>query len=344
MSKYKLTYRFDQEPPTHKQATLEDEASNIEQLIREAEPNIQTMDEHELVELPPNTPLLSQLRQRRFPDAFWWKSIISIVAAIATGILFGTVALSLLAQPTINSPRPNQIEENLNVELQPAVLNEVAETSIQLTERRLFLLQNGVFETLEAATTFAAALKNKGLAATIDKGERFIVYTGMTSNREAALRVGRRLQQNQVEIYIKPYSLPIIEQVPWMNAEAEATFINYVSEGSNLIQKIGDLTLVHLDGDEPIALEPSTLPALKDSHMAYTEWATVAEASVTSEARTPIQQMNIALRTAIDAIEEYDANPDVAFLWSAQSALMEYVFANQRLYAIIGAQGASPVE
>jgi stage II sporulation protein B len=343
MSKFKLTYRFDQERPRHGQAPLKDDATNIEQLIREAEPIIQPPEEHEVVELPPNMPRLSQFGNRRFPDAFWWKSILSIAAAIATGILFGTIALSLLAKPATNSAQPQQIEERSNMP-QPVVSNEAVETSLKLTERNMFLLQNGVFETLEAATSLASDLKSKGLAATIDKGERFVVYAGITSNREAALRVGSRLQLKQVEVYIKPYPLPIIEQIPWMNAETETTIINYLREGSDLIQKIGDLTLVHLDGDEPLALEPSTLTSLQTSHIAYTDWAIVVEASVPTDAQEPIQQMNNAMRTAVDAIEEYDENPDQAFLWSAQSALMDYVFANQRLYAIIAAQGSSLLE
>ena len=41
--------------------------------------------------------------------------------------------------------------------------------------------------------------------------------------------------------------------------------------------------------------------------------------------------MDIAARNAMTAFEEYGAHPDHAYLWSAQSALMEYLIAEKHL-------------
>jgi len=193
------------------------------------------------------------------------------------------------------------------------------------------MLQNGVFASLDGARMLVDTMKNKGLAATIEEGESFYVYAGVSANREAALRVGRRLQEAKVEVYVKPYELPVVNQLVMTSETASQSFVDYIHQGSGLVQMIGDLTLVHLEENEPIALESSTITTLQTTHFAYNEISSAVVKSLPASGVTVHQRMNQAIRTAIMALQEYNANPDHAFLWSAQSALMDYIIAEKRL-------------
>jgi len=280
----------------------------------------------------------------------WWKVAGSVVGAIATGILFGTFMLNFFAgdpakdagteaesnPPAATAPTEHAANASAGDAAAPAGNEPAAAASatIDLPERRMFLLQNGKFETLDAARTLAESMKSKGLAATIEEGDGFYVYAGVTSNRDAALRAGVKLQAEGVEVYVKPYELPSVSRVRWSDGSAEA-LAGYVAKGSDMVRMIGDLTLVHLEGDAPVAPEAATLEKVKSEHLALTELQAGALAGLPAEAQPMLSRMDAAVRNAVVAIEEYGAHPDHAYLWSAQSALMDYLIAEKQLLTTI---------
>lgn len=285
----------------------------------------------------------------------WWKIAASVVGAVATGVVFGSFALSMFTSPSGDgaSQMEGVLQANqpgLAPELShgaaagtaiadPDALAESALASVQLPERRMFLLQNGVFDSIEGARTLAEAMKAKGLAATIEEGENFTVFAGVSSDRDAALRASRLLQTSGIEVYIKPFELPAVQQVRWTAAEGTAEPLAvYLQEGSGLVQMIGDVTLVHLDGEAPVAPEPSTIEAVKGAHRALTEASPSAEGGLPADAQPVVKRMDDAARTAVVALEEYAAHPDHAYLWSAQSALMDYIIAEKQLLTMIAAR------
>ncbi|HZG87056.1 SPOR domain-containing protein [Paenibacillus sp.] len=294
---------------------------------------------------------------RRGPDdgPAWWKVAGAVVGAVATGVLFGTFVLQFftgepersgldglldaaagaVSAPAAESGTPSAEQPgSAAVEGEEADAVEAATATIDLPERRMWLLQNGVFETLTSARALADDMKSKGLAATIEEGDRFYVYAGVTSDRDAALRAGVKLQSAGVEVYVKPYELPAVSQVRWADGSADA-LAGYVTRGSELVRMIGDLTLVHLEGDAAVAPERATLEKLKTDHRAVSELSSTAAEGLPSEARPMLDRMDGALLNAVVAIEEYATHPDHAYLWSAQSALMDYLIAEKQLLTTI---------
>jgi stage II sporulation protein B len=293
-------------------------------------------------------------RHRTNDGPAWWKVAGSVVGAIATGVLFGSFVLNLFTGESsekgvgdlLRSNQPGPVTDASQgapagvAVSNPDALEEAVEAetaSIHLPERRMFLLQNGMFETLEAARTLANEMKGKGLAATIEEGERFFVYAGVTSNRDAALRAGVQLQAAGVEVYVKPYDLPPVQKVRWSSDETSEALSAYVAKGSGMVQMLGDLTLVHLEGGNAVAPEAETLAKVKSEHLGLTEMTAQATAGLPVEAQPMLKRMDDAVRNAVIAIEEYAANPNHAYLWSAQSALMDYIIAEKQLLTTIAA-------
>ncbi|WP_309120364.1 SPOR domain-containing protein [Paenibacillus sp.] len=308
-------------------------------------------------EPPPRAARASAARRRPQDGPAWWKVAASVVGAIATGVLFGSFVLNFFVGDPPSSALPGVGESGAAQEEgadAPAdgdptggtggseaptagdagAVAEMATADVQLPERRMFLLQNGKFETLEAARTLAADMKSKGLAATIEEGDGFFVYAGVSSNRDSALRAGVKLQAQGVEVYVKPYELPKVAQVRWADGSAEALG-DYVTKGSDMVRIIGDLTMVHLEGDEPVAPEKATLEKLQTEHLALSKLSPAASAGLPADAQPMLKRMDDAVRNAIVAVEEYAAHPDHAYLWSAQSALMDYVIAEKQLLMTI---------
>jgi len=297
----------------------------------------------------------------------WWKVAGAVVGAVATGVLFGTVMLNLFAGDGTSQPPAASIGAPLEgdagtVDGQAPASGAVGEAAgagatdasgdgaavadgataaataaIDLPERRMFLLQNGMFESIESARALADEMKSKGLAATIEEGEKFYVYAGVTSDRDAALRAGVKLQDAGVEVYVKAYDLPQVRQIAWASADPASAqaLADYVAKGSELVRMIGDLTLVHMEDDTAVAPDAATLETLKGEHFALTKLSPDASSGLTAEAQPMLKRMDEAARNAVVAIEEYGAHPDHAYLWSAQSALMDYLIAEKQLLTTI---------
>ncbi|HZG77037.1 MAG TPA: SPOR domain-containing protein, partial [Paenibacillus sp.] len=300
----------------------------------------------------------SRASRRRSQDGpAWWKVAASVVGAIATGVLFGSFVLNFfVGDPPQGAAVPGATEPSATagageeapagadgIAAPPAAVGgeggeaEMATAAVELPERRMFLLQNGKFETLDAARALADDMKSKGLAATIEEGDGFYVYAGVSSDRDAALRTGVKLQAKGVEVYVKPYELPKVAQVRWADGSAEALG-GYVVAGSELVRRIGDLTMVHLEGDSPVAPEAATLEKLKAEHLALSKLSSAATAGLPADAQPMLGRMDDAVLAAIVAVEEYGAHPDHAYLWSAQSALMDYVIAEKQLLMAIATE------
>jgi len=298
-------------------------------------------------ELRADAPLIRRRPPQEGPA--WWKVAGSVVGAIATGLLFGTFLLNLFTSsapgeappqtadgPLITAPAASG-EEVLTAPgtqegsaAQGGAAGEAAVSSLDLPERRVWLLQNGVFDTLAGARTLADDMKSKGFAGTIEEGEDFYVYAGVTTDRDQALRTGLTLQSSGIEVYVKPYDLPEVSEVR-LAPDTAAALGEYIAKGGSLVQMIGDLTLIHLDGDDAVAPEKSTIEKLKSEHFALTEKSTQTSAGLSSGAQPVLKRMDDAIRNAVMAMEEYAAHPDHTYLWSAQGALIDYLIAEKRL-------------
>lgn len=278
----------------------------------------------------------------------WWKVVLSVVGAVATGLLFGTMILYMfdgdktsgpadasMAQGTADPTETGAAKPGTDAAVEEA---ESAVSSVDLPERRMYLLQNGVFETLEGARTLANEMTSKGMAATIEEGERFYVYSGVTSDRDAALRTALKLQAAGIDVYVKPFDIPSVRSVLWSPDQPAEPLGRYIEVGSGLIRMIGDVTLVHLEDNGTVAVEASTLEALTGEHFRMSEASAAAEQGLPATALPMLARMDDAARNALLAIEAYGAHPDPAYLWSAQSALMDYVIAEKQLLTTIAMQ------
>ncbi|NDI34038.1 hypothetical protein [Chengkuizengella sediminis] len=273
----------------------------------------------------------------------WFKIITSFTGAIIVGIAFGFFVLSFFSdnpqsvseidQTKIDSISPSDSDEVLenenNTSPQP-VVNLNGTISLNIPFQSYFMLQNGVFSSLEGAEEAIAALSNNGFAAVSELNDSYYVFAGMTTNRDDALLLSYKLQQEDLEVYIKTYEIPSIQQMKWNGNDAD--FVqSYFSQGSDLVDTISELTLIHLKDQSFTSFEDSSLETIKGLHQTWAALIPEVNAGFPEEVKSTFEKMNSALSTAMISLEDYQKNPSSSLLWQTQTALMQYTILQKDL-------------
>lgn len=199
------------------------------------------------------------------------------------------------------------------------------EGMLGLPERTYYFVQNGVFSGREGADAASELLKEKGLSAAIEASGAYNVYAGAALTRDDALLISHHLQNEGLEVYVKPYALPAAEAIAWDGADI-GLLRNYLQHSRELAEAILSICAMRLNDAQPGALSGSELAELEGLHQRWTEQAN-GMASETHKAL--LDKMNAALNSAVLTLEQYHKKPTHAYLWQAQSAASEHLIAQK---------------
>jgi len=287
--------------------------------------------------------------RKRGKTTNWFSVTSSITGAILTGIVLGMFVLSMFrgeANPLPNSNNESTVDNRL-----PAVQNETGQTSldigkesslitgdpnnsnaltaVSLPEQTYFLIQNGVFSTLEGANLAVQQLKDRGLSGAVSQGDQFSVYAGATVDKEDALLLSHYLQSETLEVFIKPYVLPAVKQITWTGEKGDQ-IQGYMETSRSLATLILGMTTAGLQDSNVNTLPDSNKQLVQQEHKAWTEAANQLAAASTEDVKVLVQQMNKSLNSAVLTLEQYDKNPTEVYLWQAQAAVSEHIIAQKQ--------------
>jgi len=286
-------------------------------------------------------------RHNRTP---WLRIITSVAGAVATGVLIGFFVLSMFNG---DSGEPGSVATNgrsgANVTGQtaadggakdgnaaPAATN--VSVAVNIPEQTFTLLQNGVFSSKEGAEAAAAELKKKGLAAYVQEGDKFYVYAGLAPSRDDALALSGKLKEGQdgaeTEMYLKSMTFPATAKIAWSGDQPEQAAAFFEQSGK-LVQTIAGFAAARLKEQTPAAMDDATWRAIHTAHQAWSGASAPFGAGLAQEQKAKLQTMETAMNTAVASMDEYKKNASPAFLWQAQTSLMQYLFAENELLAAI---------
>lgn len=299
----------------------------------------------------PGGPLyVSGGRYERHNRTPWLRIITSVAGAVATGVLIGFFVLSMFNG---DSGEPGSVATNgrsgANVTGQtaadggakdgnaaPAATN--VSVAVNIPEQTFTLLQNGVFSSREGAEAAAAELKKKGLAAYVQPGDKFYVYAGLAPSRDDALALSGKLKEGQdgaeTELYLKSLTFPATAKIAWSGDQPEqaATFFE---QSGKLVDTIAGFAAARLKEQTPAAMDDATWRAIHTAHQAWSGSSAPFGAGLAQEQKAKLQTLETAMNTAVASMDEYKKNASPAFLWQAQTSLMQYLFAENELLAAI---------
>jgi stage II sporulation protein B len=285
--------------------------------------------------------------RRREKNSNWFSITTSITGAILTGILLGMFVLSMFngeANPLPDSESPTATDDGLSAVLNSAeqllddtnkedatnnVMNEIP-TLIEavIPEQAYYLIQNGVFSSLEGANVAVQLLKDEGLSGAVSQGDQFNVFAGAAATHEDALLLSHNLQNNNLEVFVKTFTIPAVEQMVWAGKNGDQ-IQGYVEEGRSLVKSILKITSLALNkANSPVSDSEKKLT--QQQHKLWTDAANKLATDASDETKALVEQMNKSLNSAILTMEQYNKNPSDVYLWQAQAAVAEHIIAQKQ--------------
>jgi stage II sporulation protein B len=302
-------------------------------------------------------------RTRGPQDFSWFKIFSSVTAAIATGAIFGYIVLTMFGNSSsITAINPLDVIGNGQSNISPSQAVNTAEdttsiadddmaqqtfdpkktTAVDLSAKTYYVLQNGVFSTLDSANIAEDELKKKGLAAASEAGDKYTVFVGMSEDKEQAKLmkqslINQQLIDSDIEVYVKPYEVPAATRILWNSAKSDVVS-QYFAQSDKLVKFMVNWSQTQLINSSLTPLTSEDISTLQSQHQAWTKLIPEVETGLSEEATKLKQQMNSAMNNAVLSMEQYKKNPDKAYLWQAQSALMEFIVAEKELLTTIAVQ------
>ncbi|RKN83860.1 SPOR domain-containing protein [Paenibacillus ginsengarvi] len=309
-------------------------------------------------DLPPHLP---PSRYERNSPTSWLKVIASVAGAVGTGVLIGFFVLSMFGgEETQKNGSDAAAGPGKSVAVAPSQTGtgalpgqtaagggkenaapastaaSGATVPLNMAAATYTLLQNGVFTNQQGADSAVAELKKKGLAAYVQQSDKFYVYVGFAPNRDDALALSQLLKDQKMELFLKALPLPAVSKIKWAG-EQPAAVETFFTQNQKLVQTIGGFAVAHLKEKTPSALDDATLQTIHTAHQAWSGASATFGSGLGADQKAALQKWVAAMNTAVTSMDEYKKNPSSAYLWQAQSSLMQVLFLENELLAAIQA-------
>lgn len=285
------------------------------------------------------------------------KIIASVTGAVGTGVLIGYFVLSMFGgenalqggvnlpglsgQPAstvpvqTKTPAPDSSTAKGNAA--PTASTAAVTAPVNIAAQSYTLLQNGAYSSQQGADAAAAELRKKGLAAFVQPSDKYYVYAGVTASRDDALALSQLLKEQKLDLFLKAISLPAVSKIKW-SGEQTATAEQYFTQNEKLVQTILNFSAARLKEKTPAAMDDATMRTITTAHQAWSGVSGTFAAGLGQEHKTAAQRLNTAMNTAVTSMNEYKKNASPAFLWEAQSSIMQLLFAQLELLEAVKAQ------
>jgi stage II sporulation protein B len=154
-----------------------------------------------------STSILKKSLQKKQPSGPIKSLLFSILLAIIIGTSFGFLVLKLViseAKVEVNQVTTIPKETTSDKE------NPVGTTgALQLQPINTYIVQGGVFSSVDSAKIEAEKVRQKGVPAQIIEanGQAFL-FLGLADSIDKAKAIGTSMKENDIEVFAKAYSLP----------------------------------------------------------------------------------------------------------------------------------------
>lgn len=302
---------------------------------------------------------------RRSSGPSWFKVLLSVAAALATGAVFGYLVLSLFTDAAlwpgggakepagassesaggliVGTP-PDGVREpeagNGDPSSSSAGSNGPAEPSVRTVDtggirQTYYMLQFGVFSQTDSRDAALKQLADLGLPGAAQKtGDGYRVYAGIAAGEAQAKLLASKLPD--LQLYRKELVVQAPDKLPFDGSEEAAAEFLQRTEG--IIATASELVMAQLEQAQLTPLSKAAAVAWEEKHQAWTASADAMKAGLKEEmGAASFEKLAQAVNAAAKSIALYNGEPSAAHLWSAQQSLMEAVLAQKEWF---DAQGA----
>lgn len=286
----------------------------------------------------------------------WGRVILSVVAAVATGALFGYMVLSLFTGEPLfpgksGEAAPQQAQASADLpgaakgvsgaadqaqlpsESAPVssgvIAPSIGSDTMRIDADVYYMLQYGVFQNEESMETAITQLQDKGLAYASEVNDGYRVYVGAARSRDEAELLAA--QMPETEIYVKPLGGEALEVSSEVLSLEGVAFMN---ASADLTRKLAQLSGIGLQDKQPGKLSAADQSSLREIHQAYLSTVSAA-GKLDNRAIEDGKAIVAALNSAILSMEEFNRKPSRYHLWSVQSAAMKALLADRHMRSVL---------
>lgn len=270
-----------------------------------------------------------------------WKLAGSITGAVVTGLLFGTVVLSMFngedTDKDLSTVETNNQLSEVMIPGSGAVQEDgqredgavAASVAVSIPQQTFYMLQYGVFSSAERAEQAKGELSQSGLAAYGDTSEENRVYAGVSPDREQAKLLSSQLKGEGVELYVREITLPGAQSAVYAGEGAALDIFFEVS--GELTAKLSSLSASLLGLEAPGAVDAETMKTITGLHLQWTEAVKLISAGMGQETGDDLKLMEQEMSGAMTALTEYNKNRSKGHLWEIQAGMMNYIMSQRKL-------------
>jgi stage II sporulation protein B len=233
--------------------------------------------------------------------------LFSVVLAIVIGTSFGFLVLKLvISEAKVEVDQVTTIPQETTTDRENPVN---ASGPLQLQSINTFIVQGGVFSSVESAEIGAEAVRQMGVPAQIIEanGQAFL-FLGLADSIDKAKEIGTRMKENGIEVFAKAYSLPEKNLNELTSMEA-----NLLSEVEGVYQSLSTLASSAMMSE---SIDEKALVKQKDFLLS------IDKKEIKS---TKIEQIRSDLAGAIEKLEAFSKQKNNSLVIEAQQHLLSFV-------------------
>lgn len=294
-----------------------------------------------------------------FPKGPLMRSVITTGGAVAIGLVFGFLVLTVFSQEQLSRSYQSVISETVQsltaqqtvpkgepiLVAGPIVPGESAgksapateigpQAALQLPEIKMFVAQAGVFQPDASAQTAAEPLDKQGLPHLIFKDDaKQYMFAAAAPTRDAVLGFASSLKNKGIDVYVKEFAFPAFQGTVTVEkvtgAAANPDLGTFFSNGTQLIQTLSAHSGQIIIGASP-ALSQKEAAILKEQHRQFLEesrlfqaqdsWKPLLEGMVNGVNQAMAARDKMAEASAVKKIESAES-----YAWQVQTGVLEYL-------------------
>lgn len=287
-----------------------------------------------------------------------WRVVASVAGALATGALFGFLALSLFTGE-VSMPNPNDAIPVFANDKQgkggqssahEAAANQQNKvkagdtgskpssaangggaaataaglyvTDVNIPEKVFYMLQYGVFAQAEGAQKAASELRELGMAAMAEKSDQHRVYAAIAPSKEDAMGLSMLLKNKQMELYVRTLNRPAITKLAFQGDSASVE--QFLGQSDVVNEWLMSQSIAYLEKENIKSFSQEITEQLRKDHQKWTQQMSAVQKGIPDQSKTAWTELVQSMNTAISAVNEYNKQPSSSHLWSIQQAVMHY--------------------
>ncbi len=282
-------------------------------------------------------------KKRAFPSPIWGTMLGSGIAAVVTGVLFGSALLSLAAETATPSPpvarSSSPIDAAVPVSVPVTVEEHAQETTTLIAPQKaspkmttegqspsLYVIQYGVFRQQSGARERMRQLHARGVAAVMSATSPYRVYGAVIPDRNQAIAFGHMLRQVDAEVLVKGWEWPLAAAVQRVAALPRSDIPDFITQNRHVMQWYSTQSSARLLSKEVERTVETSVPSFVQAHVVLAQKSSALLPQATAPRRNPVHaKMDDCFIRASEAWEAYTKRPLRRYLWDIQQQMLRYV-------------------